>query len=194
MTLERQRVGDNTSEITERQLLEAVKNGDRRAMRSLYDRYAGYAMATATRYVADHDDVCDVVQDSFIKIFTTIGRFGYRGEGSLKAWINRIVANQAIDLLKSRQRVTFVSDVPDNSFDDSPDVERVPPDVLTRLIAQLPTGYRLVLNLFVFEQLSHKEIGRQLGIVENTSASQYNRAKNKLAMMIKNYLKQQERR
>ena len=69
----------------------------------------------------------------------------------------------------------------------------MPPEVLTRLIAQLPTGYRLVLNLYVFEQLSHKEIGRQLGIGENTSASQYNRAKNKLAGMIKNYLKQQER-
>ena len=178
---------------TDSQLLEAVKGGDRRAMRRLYDRYAGYALATAMRYIANHDDVCDVVQDSFIKVFTTIGSFSYRGEGSLKAWVNRIVANQAIDLLKSRQRVTFVSDVPDDSIDDSPDMERVPPDVLTRMIAQLPTGYRLVLNLFVYEQLSHKEIGRQLGIGENTSASQYNRAKNKLAGMIKNYLKQQER-
>ena len=193
MTLERQRVGDDSSEMTERQLLEAVKGGDRRAMRRLYDRFAGYAMATATRYVADQDDVRDVVQDSFIKVFTTIGTFGYRGEGSLKAWVNRIVANRAIDHLKRRQRLTFVSDVPDDSIDDSADVGPVPPEVLTHLIAQLPTGYRLVLNLFVFEQLSHKEIGRQLGIGENSSASQYNRAKSKLAVMIKNYLKQQER-
>ena len=178
---------------TESELLEAVKSGDRRAMRRLYDRYAGYAMATAMRYIADQDDACDVVQDSFIKVFTTIGSFGYRGEGSLKAWVNRIVANQAIDHVKSRQRLSFVSDIPDDSSDDSPDVERVPPDVLNRLIALLPTGYRLVLNLYVFEQLSHKEIGRRLGIGENTSASQYNRAKNKLAGLIKNYLKQQER-
>lgn len=193
MTLERQGMGDGTSVMTEGQLLEAVKGGDRRAMRRLYDRYAGYAMATAMRYVANHDDVCDVMQESFIKVFTTIGRFDYRGEGSLKAWVNRIVAHQAIDHLKSRQRLTFVSDVPDDAEDDSPDMERVPPEVLTRLIAQLPTGYRLVLNLFVFEQLSHREIAQQLGIGEKTSASQYNRAKNKLAVMIKDYLKQQER-
>jgi len=178
---------------TEGQLVEAVKAGDRGAMRRLYDRYAGYAMATAMRYIADRDDVHDVVQDSFIKVFTTIGSFSFHGEGSLKAWISRIVANQSIDHLKSRQRLTFVSDVPDDSVDEGPEVERVPPDVLTHLIAQLPTGYRLVLNLFVFEQLSHREIAQRLGIGENTSASQYNRAKNKLAGMIKNYLKQQER-
>ncbi len=185
--------GGGTSEMTEGQLLAAVKGGDRRAMRSLYDRYAGYAMATAMRYVADQDDVHDVVQDSFVKVFTTIGRFNLRGEGSLKAWVNRIVANQAIDYLRSRQRLTFVSDVPNDAEDDSPDVGPVPPEVLTRLIAQLPTGYRLVLNLFVFEQLSHKEIARRLGIGEKTSASQYNRAKRKLAEYVKDYLKQQER-
>ena len=178
---------------TEGQLVEAVKAGDRGAMRRLYDRCAGYAMATAMRYIADRDDVHDVVQDSFIKVFTTIGSFGYRGEGSLKAWVCRIVANQSIDFLKSRQRLMFVSEVPNDAEDDEPDVGIVPPDVLTRLIAQLPTGYRLVLNLFVFEQLSHREIAQRLGIGENTSASQYNRAKNKLARMIKNYLKQQER-
>lgn len=185
--------GGGTSEMTEGQLLAAVKGGDRRAMRSLYDRYAGYAMATAMRYVADQDDVRDVVQDSFVKVFTTIGRFDFRGEGSLKAWINRIVANQAIDHLRSRQRLVFVSDIPNDAEDDCPDVDPVPPEVLTQLIAQLPTGYRLVLNLFVFEQLSHKEIAQRLGIGEKTSASQYNRAKRKLAEYVKDYLKQQER-
>ena len=129
---------------TERQLLDAVCSGDRRAMRRLYDRYAGYAMGTALRFIVEEDDVRDVVQDSFVKVFTTIGHFDFRGEGSLKAWINRIVTNQSIDFLKSRQRITFVSDVPDDTADEAPEVELVPSEVLTRLIAKLPTGYRLV--------------------------------------------------
>lgn len=181
-----------TSE-TESQLLEAVRSGDRRAMRRLYNRYAGYAMATGLRYVASQEDVRDVLQDSFVKVFTTISRFDYRGEGSLKAWISRIVANQAIDYLRSKQRLSFVSDVPNDTEDEEPDVGLVPPEVLTRLIAQLPTGYRLVLNLYVFEQLPHKEIARQLGIKEETSASQFNRAKRKLGELIRIYIKQQER-
>ena len=63
------------------------------------------------------------------------------------------------------------------------------PDVLWRLISQLPLGYRMVLNLYVFEQLSHKEIARLLGIAPGTSTSQYARAKKELAKRINNYLK-----
>lgn len=177
---------------TEHQLLEAVSSGDRQAMRRLYDRYAGYAMSTALRYIGEQEGVRDVVQDSFIKVFTTLGRFRYRGEGSLKAWINRIVANQAIDYLQERQRVTFVSDLPLETEDEAPDVERIPHDVLMRLIGQLPAGYRMVLNLYVFEQLSHRDIAQRLGIREATSASQYNRAKACLARLLNTYLKEQE--
>ena len=59
------------------------------------------------------------------------------------------------------------------------------------MIGRLPTNYRLVLNLFVFEQRSHKDIARQLGIKESTSASLFFRAKQVLAKMIKEYVKQQ---
>ena len=178
--------------MTEYQLLEAIKGGDRKAMRCFYDRFAGYAMATGLRYVAEQDDVLDVVQDSFVKMFSSIGRFNYRGEGSLRAWVSRIVANQSLDFLKSRQRLSFISDLPADVEDEEPAIEQIPAETLTRLIGQLPTGYRLVLNLHVFEELSHKEIAQRLGIREDTSASQYYRAKRKLAELIRNYLNEQE--
>ena len=73
-----------------------------------------------------------------------------------------------------------------------PDVERVPPQVLTRLIGELPEGYRLVLNMYVFEQLSHKEIAERLGIKESSSASQYLRAKKLLARKINEYINNQD--
>jgi RNA polymerase sigma-70 factor (ECF subfamily) len=56
------------------------------------------------------------------------------------------------------------------------------------MIGRLPTNYRMVLNLYIFEQRSHKEIAQMLGIKENTSTSQYFRAKQLLAKMLNDYL------
>ena len=175
---------------TEQQLLNAIRSGEREAKRRLYERYSGYAMATAQRYVPDPDEVRDVMQDSFVRILTTIDRFSYRGEGSLKAWVTSIVAHRAIDYLiaKEHQRIVVLDHLPDEpETEEEPDVGRVPPDVLTRLIGQLPAGCRMVLNLHVFEQMPHKEIARLLGVKPETSVSQYSRAKKALAKLIKNY-------
>ncbi len=184
---------------TEKQLLEAIRGGDRAAMRRLYDRYSGYAMAVGLRYVPERDEVRDVLQDSFVKILTTIGRFDYRGEGSLKAWVARIVSNKAIDHLRENSRFLLIDsssrgaqihDIPDDD-DDEPDIGDLPPDVLTQMIGRLPANYRTVLNLFVFEQQPHKEIARLLGIKENTSSSIVFRAKRMLAKMITDYQNKQ---
>ncbi len=177
---------------SEKELLNDIISGDRQALHQLYCHYVGYAMAVALRYIPDRDDANDVVQESFVKILSTIQRFEYRGEGSLKAWILRIVANVALTFVKQKGKFTFVDEVPDSMEDEEPEVTRVPPNVLTRMIGELPEGYRIVLNLFVFEQKSHKEIAEQLGIKESTSASQYLRAKKVLAKKIKDYLKNNE--
>jgi RNA polymerase sigma-70 factor (ECF subfamily) len=67
----------------------------------------------------------------------------------------------------------------------------IPPDILDGMIGQLPASYRVVLNLFVFEQLTHREIALRLGISESTSALHFYRAKKKLQKMISDYYKQQ---
>ncbi len=176
---------------TEQELQQAVKAGDRQAMRRLYERYKGYAMSIGLRYIPDSDDVEDVVQDSFINILTSIQRFDYRGEGSLKLWIGRTVANRAIDFIRQHERISFTGTIPDMP-DEEPELERIPPNVLTNMIAQLPSGYRLVLNLYVFEHCSHREIAQRLGIRENSSSSQLSRAKMLLMKMMKDYIKQHE--
>ena len=172
---------------TERELLNAIQSGEKAAMRRLYDRYSGYAMAIGLRYIPERDEVRDVLQDSFIKIITTVGHFEYRGEGSLKSWVARIVINVALDHLRTQNRFHMVDIIPDEPDDDEeePDISEMTPDVLTELIGQLPPNYRTVLNLFVFEQCPHKEIARQLGINESTSSSIFFRAKKMLARMIK---------
>lgn len=65
-------------------------------------------------------------------------------------------------------------------------------EALMSMIARLPDGYRVVLNMFVFEQMSHKEIAQRLGIKENSSASQYFHAKKLLGKMINDYIKKQQ--
>lgn len=157
-------------------------------MELLYRRYAGYATAVARRYVPDKDEMRDVLQDSFIKVFTNIEKFADRGDGSLKAWILRIVANEAISMLRKTSKLTFTDDIPEYVIgEDEPEVEYLPPEILNDMIGKLPTGYRTVLNLFVFENKSHKEIAKILGIKEDSSASQFCRAKKMLANMINDY-------
>lgn len=175
---------------SEKELLDDIKGGSRDAMHRLYERYIGYAMAVALRYVPVRDDAEDVVQDSFVKVFSSISKFQYRGEGALKGWLLRIVANEAISFVRQQNRFSIVDEIPDDVEEDDPEVERIPPSVLTRMIGELPDGYRLVLNMYVFEQKSHREIAQQLGIKESSSASQYLRAKKLLARKIKEYLQQ----
>lgn len=179
---------------TEQQLLQRIDKGEGKAQRELYQRYAPTAMAVAMRYVADSDSARDVLQEAFVKVFTHLADFSYRGEGSLRAWVMRIVSHEAIDWLKQQRRFSPERDIPDDAVDDGdepPDVGSVPMEVLQRMIASLPDGYRQVFCLYVFEQHSHKEIASLLGIKENSSASQFLRAKRLLAQAINNYKRQQ---
>ena len=81
------------SELTERELLEALRRKDSRGTRVFYDRYAGYLTAVALRYVPDRSAVKDILQEAFLRIFDAVDRFEYRGEGSLRSWACRIVVN-----------------------------------------------------------------------------------------------------
>ena len=175
----------------EEQLVHDIKKGERTAMRRLYDQYSGFAMATALRYVPDRDDASDILQDAFIKIFQSIGSYEYRGEGMLKSWIARIISNEALGFLRKHNDITFTDNIPDKSTDDDPDISLVDDDTLAGMIASLPEGYRVVINMYVFGNMSHKEIAAQLGITPSTSASQFFHAKKLLARMIKEHRKKE---
>lgn len=162
-------------------------------MRRLYDRFSGYTMAIVLRYIPEREDARDVLQDSFVRILTSIRQFNYRGEGSLKSWVSRITANCAIDWLKNHQRLQMTDEMPDE-IDENVEMEihDIPPDVLNQMIGRLPAGCRTVLNLHVFERLAHKEIAQRLGIKETTSASQFSHAKQLLREMINEYINSQQ--
>ena len=95
--------------------------------------------------------------------------------------------------MKEHERLNFMEELPDDVIDPEPDVGEVPDEVLDGMIGCLPANYRVVLNLFVFEQLSHREISQQLGISERNSAMLFYRAKKLLQKMIIEYKNKQQR-
>lgn len=173
-------------------MVRLVGDGDARGQRELYERYAPYLTAVASRYLGGPDEVKDLLQDVFIKVFDRFGSFRYRGEGSLKAWLSRIVVNDSLQRLRKGERLLAVDNLPEPDADEDPDVDDVPLNVLQDMISGLPDGYRTVFNLYVFEQMRHKDIAALLGIKENSSASQLLRAKALLAKEIKDYRKRHD--
>ena len=173
----------------EEQLLNLVKQGDPVAMRTVYATYVRYLAAICSRYIINDEDVKDVLQDSFLKIFSSITSFEYRGKGSLKGWITRITINETLKFLQKNNRFEFVeiSEQEHDKPDEEPDVDALPSSVLFQLIRELPDGYRTIFNLYVIENKSHKEIAKLLDIKESTSASQLHRAKSLLATKIRRY-------
>lgn len=175
---------------SEQRLTERLKAQDPKAMRVLFDRYAGYLTAVCSRYISNREDVKDILQEAFIRIYSGIDSFEYRGEGSLKAWMQRIIVNLALKFLRdNKEIVSYEEDLGkfDIVEDEDLDVEDLPPGVIQEMIRALPVGYRTVFNLYVFEEKSHKEIAGMLGIKENSSASQFHRAKAILAQQIREY-------
>ena len=180
------------NELNEKDLAELLRRKDPAGMRLFYDRYVGCLTALCLRYVPDRVDAKDILQDAFVNMFAAADKFQYRGEGCLKAWASRIVVNGALKSLRQSGRLLPMKEIPDLPEEELPDRLEVPPEVIQQFICALPDGYRTVFNLYVFEQKSHREIAELLGIREDSSASQYFRARALLARQIKTYLKDHE--
>lgn len=178
--------------MTEEELASKCKLADNQARKELYELYGGSLMAICLRYIGDREAAEDVLHDGFIRIFQSIGQFSYQGNGSLKAWLSRVMVNEALGYLRKRsmqsQQEVVMEQVPDMEETDE-EIGDVPQSVLMKMIAELPEGYRTVFNLYVFEEKSHKEIAQMLGITEHTSSSQFYRAKTLLAKKINEYRK-----
>ena len=149
-------------------------------------------LGVCLRYAGDRDMAQDLVHDGFLKIFDSFDKFTWRGEGSLRAWMERVMVNTALQFLRKNDvmnQTMALDEVPETY--DEPDasaVEAIPQKVLMQFISELPAGYRTVFNLYTFEDKSHKEIAQMLGINEKSSASQLFRAKSVLAKKVKEWL------
>lgn len=171
-------------------IFEGCIKGKRHAQNMLYREYAPSMLGICLRYAKSKDEAEDMVQEGFIKIFTKIK--DYRGDGAFGGWMRRIMVNTAISQYKKNLKHQYHSDIDD--MDDTLQLAdpshfdlgevSIAKDKLMDLIQGLPEGYKLVFNLYVFEQYAHKEIAESLGISINTSKSQLSKARRLLASRI----------
>ena len=164
--------------MKESALVKKCINGDQKAQRALFEMFAPKMLGVCLRYTKNTEQAEDVLQDGFIKVFNSLK--GYSGSGSLEGWIRRIVVNTALDQIrrdkKHRNNVGF-DDVDFKIEAEGFIIENLMAEDLLLLINSMPDGYKTVFNLFAIEGLSHKEIADELSISENTSKSQYSRAR-----------------
>lgn len=173
--------------MTEVQLIEACQKQDSAAQRVLYDRYVDRLFVRCIRYVPEKADAEELLSDAFIKAFKHIGGFCYTGEGSLSAWLSRILVNECLMFLRRKKQLILpmetLPELPEHREVDTA-LNRLQAREILKLLQELPPGYRTVFNLHVFEDMSHKEIAALLQIAESTSKSQLFKARAMLKQKI----------
>jgi RNA polymerase sigma-70 factor (ECF subfamily) len=171
--------------MMEKQLIEGCKRGDRKAQKELYEMYSRKMMGVCLRYIGDRETARDLLQDGFIKVFTSIE--SYSGNGSFEGWIRKIFVNCALEYLRKsdvlREAVGFDLSIDQIGFDDLI-ISEISASELLKLVQDLPNSLRAVFNLFAIEGYSHKEVAKMMDISESTSRSQYVRAKQLLQSRI----------
>jgi RNA polymerase sigma-70 factor (ECF subfamily) len=161
----------------ETEIIEGCKRRKSEAQKALYDRYAGKLYALCCRYIKDKMEAEDILITSFTKVFDRIEQF--KGEGSFEGWMKRIVVNEALSYLRRNKSMYLEMDIEaaDREIDFDKFESQLQAEDLMKMIEALPSGYRIVFNMYAIDGYSHKEIADQLGISENTSKSQLSRAR-----------------
>ncbi len=165
--------------IGEKEILAGCRKGKPSAQWELYKRYSRLLLAVCNRYAKDLDEAEDILQEGFVKIFLNIKEF--KGDGPLLAWMRRIMINTAITHYHKMRKHRYhddLAEVNESKFEDKSWGEaEFTEEELFGLIQQMPDGYRQVFNLYALEGYKHREIAEILKIDENTSKSQYSRAR-----------------
>jgi len=178
-----------------REILAGCIRGESSAQKKLFDTYSRMLLGVCNRYASSIEEAEDIMQEGFVKIFRSVREF--KGDGSLVAWMRRIMINTAIThyhkMLKHRYH-DDLDEVKETKFEDhryeQSDFTR---EELYNVIQRMPGGYKMVFNLYAVEGYKHREIAEILDIDENTSKSQYSRARKWLQERLMK-IKESERR
>ena len=167
--------------------------GERRSQQRVYELFYGKMMSVCLRYTKNHDQAKDILQDGFIKVFRNLTKFNR--EGSFEGWIRRIMVNTAIDhfrrarhsylLLGEDRSMEEFEDLAEENDNEQDEVLDLKPADVINAMQKLTPAYRTVFNLFVFEDMSHKEISETLDISIGTSKSNLAKAKSNLKRLLK---------
>ena len=168
------------------ELLVRFKHGDRKAFDTVYSAFSARMYGVCLRYTRCADDAQDVLQETFIKVYRSCSQ--YSPDKPLAAWIKTIAINTALTYIRKTYRFELHDD--DGYFEEQQEMELATDDQdllkrqLLQVLNKLPDGYRTVFNLFVIENLTHREIAAHLEISENTSKTQYFKAKRMIQQLL----------
>lgn len=178
---------------TEDELIDGCLKFRQDAQKALYEKYAGVFRAVCRRYITDPHSAEDLLHDCFIKIFMNIKK--YNGTGSFEGWMKKVIINTAVDHFRENKTISlnFGIDEADEPADEDTENNGQPEETdkvkaailsaeftkeeIIETVNRLPDGFRIVFNMYVFENYQHKEIAEKLNIEVSTSKSQLSRAR-----------------
>ena len=174
---------------TDRQLVERVKRGDKRAFDMLVLKYQHKIVGLVSRYLRDQDEILDVTQEAFIKAYRALPRF--RGDSAFYTWLYRIAINTAKNHLvsKSRRPPDTDIDIDEGEFQNGSvvlrDIENPENRLMTdqlqavvfKAIDDLPEELKVAVTLREFEGLSYEEIAQVMECPVGTVRSRIFRAR-----------------
>jgi len=168
--------------MQETNLIDQVKRGNTHAFRYIVANNQKLVAHIVGRIVLDRDEIQDVCQEVFIKVYQRINEF--RGESRFSTWIASIAYHQCLNHLRKKRRLneTNIDDLPIEHFQNeaSPDIifdNNETKRLLKQIVESLPLSYRTVITLFYLEEFSYAEIEQITGMPEGTIKSNLFRAK-----------------
>lgn len=178
-------------QTAELRLVDAAAAGDREARRELFERYRTPAFQVACRITGRSEDALDVVQDSFIKAFESLG--GFQRDAGFKTWLLRIVVNRALDMLRAR-RVRLAASLHDDgesgaapepaaAGEEDPGQRLERQEIAQRVgaaVEELPPDQRAVFSLYAGGEMTYGQIAEVLGVPIGTVMSRLYHARLKL--------------
>ena len=156
------------------------------AERELFSHFAPKVLTICRRYASNDAEAQDFLQECFLCVFEKLQQYNPK-KGEFAGWLYRVCTNNVLQILRKRKKelqLVYLDQLPDTAQINETDFDFLHPELVIHAIQQLPDGYREVLNLFLFEQWSHREIAEQLNISESTSRSQLTRAKKLLKTVL----------
>ena len=144
-------------------IIKLVAGGDEQAFEQLVHKYQQAVFSTIYRYIGTQDDVQDLAQEIFIKVWRNAGKF--KGKSKFSTWLYRIVVNHCINYQrKHKYRPASLDELTEKGV--TPESLKVTPDweqkrrveLVRKAVDELPDRQRMALVLSQFEGRSYKEI------------------------------------
>lgn len=168
------------------QLVIDCKRKDPEAEKKLFFQFAPKVLTLCRRYITDEHRAQDMMQECFIQVFEKINKYD-PSKGEFGAWLFRVSTNVVLKYLRNSKNdlpTVYMDVLPEGDEITEIGFEYINPETILKSVRELPSGYRTILNLFIFENWSHHEISQSLNISESTSRSQLARAKKMLKIIL----------